>query len=339
METRGRYILVGVFVLTLLVGIFVSIVWLTRGQFQREGQIYDIFFRGSVSGLSEGAPVRYKGVLIGRVLTIRLDPDNVERIRVRIEVDTGTPIKEDAVASLELQGITGQAFVQITGGSNASPPVATPPGRSYPVIASRPSQLEEVVASAPELLNRFIRLTDHLNALLSEENRGAITKALTDLDLVLGEENRTAITKALSDLDTVTSAMARRSQDIDHMIGDAAATMAALREASESANATITRLGKRLTDKDGILDRADAALDDLDRTTKAVQQMAGHLDATVQENRQALRDFTQRGLGDTTQLVAEARTLIVTLNRVAEQFERDPARFLLGDRREGYKPR
>src|SRR5215472_14269050 len=231
METRGRYILVGVFVLTLLVGIFVSIVWLTRGQFQREGQIYDIFFRGSVSGLSEGAPVRYKGVLIGRVLTIRLDPENVERIRVRIEVDTGTPIKEDAVASLELQGITGQAFVQITGGSNASPPVATPPGRSYPVIASRPSQLEEVVASAPELLNRFIRLTDHLNALLSEENR-------------------TAITRALSDLDTVTSAMARRSQDIDHMIGDAAATMAALREASESANATITRLGKRLNDKD-----------------------------------------------------------------------------------------
>src|SRR5579871_6449470 len=121
METRGHYIIVGAFVLLMLTGIFVSIVWLARGQFQREGQIYDIFFRGTVTGLSEGAPVRYKGVPIGLVVTIRLDPENVERIRVRIEVDTGTPIKEDAVASLEMQGITGLAFVQITGGSNASP--------------------------------------------------------------------------------------------------------------------------------------------------------------------------------------------------------------------------
>ena len=339
METRGHYIFVGVFVLTLLVGILVSIVWLARGQFQREGQIYDIFFRGSVSGLSEGAPVRYKGVPIGRVVTIRLDPENVERIRVRIEVDTRTPIKEDAVASLEMQGITGLAFVQITGGSNASPAVKAPAGRSYPVITSRTSELEEVFSSAPELLNRVIKVSDHLDQVLSEENRTAITKALIDLDLVLGEENRTAITKALTDLDAVTGAVARRSQDIDHMIGDAAATMAALREASESANATIARLGKALNDKDGIADRLGGTLEDLDRTAKAATQAAGRLDTLIQENRGALHDFTQRGLGDTAQLVADARALIVTLNRIADQFERDPARFLLGDRREGYKPR
>src|SRR6201997_4462393 len=112
METRGRYILVGVFVLTLLVGILVSIVWLARGQFQREGQIYDIFFRGSVSGLSEGPPVRYKGVPIGWVVTILLDTENVEGIRVQIEVDARCPIKEGAFASLEMQGIPGHDFVQ-----------------------------------------------------------------------------------------------------------------------------------------------------------------------------------------------------------------------------------
>ena len=153
MENRAHYVIVGGFVIAILVGILVSIVWLTRLQFQREGAIYDIFFRGSVSGLNDGAPVNYNGVPIGRVIGIRLNSENVERIRVRIVVDAAIPIKQDAVASLETQGITGQAFVQISGGTNASPPAAIPPGRAFPVIASRPSHLQEVVTSAPQLLS------------------------------------------------------------------------------------------------------------------------------------------------------------------------------------------
>src|SRR5471030_544040 len=121
METRAHYVIVGSFVIAVLIGVFIAVIWLVGGQFQREGAIYDIYFRGSVSGLGEGAVVRYKGVPIGRVLGIRLDPENVERIRVRVEIDSRTSIKEDAVAELEAQGITGLAFVQITGGSNASP--------------------------------------------------------------------------------------------------------------------------------------------------------------------------------------------------------------------------
>src|SRR5215469_4240839 len=119
--------------MAVVIGIFVAIVWLTRLQFEKEGKIYDIHFAGSVSGLNDGAPVRYKGVPIGRVVRISLDPDNVERIRVRIVVDTGTPIKQDAVASLEAQGITGLAYVEISGGSNASPVVEVPEGHLYPL--------------------------------------------------------------------------------------------------------------------------------------------------------------------------------------------------------------
>src|SRR5476651_2070171 len=134
METRAHHVVVGVFIIVVLIGAFVSVIWLAGTQFQREGTIYDIYFRGSVSGLNEGAAVRYKGVQIGRVLSIRLDPENVERIRVRIEVDAVTPIKEDAVAALEAQGITGVAFVQITGGSNASPDLKKREDKRYPII-------------------------------------------------------------------------------------------------------------------------------------------------------------------------------------------------------------
>src|SRR5471030_586048 len=135
METRAHYVAVGAFVIVILIGVFISVIWLVGGQYQREGAIYDIYFRGSVSGLGDGAAVRYKGVPVGRVMNIRLDPENVERIRVRVEIDTSTPIKEDAVAELEAQGITGLVFVQITG-SNSSPVLQTREDKRYPIIAS-----------------------------------------------------------------------------------------------------------------------------------------------------------------------------------------------------------
>jgi phospholipid/cholesterol/gamma-HCH transport system substrate-binding protein len=319
-ENRAHYVIVGGFVITVLIGVLVSIIWLTRLQFQREGAIYDIYFRGSVSGLNDGAPVNYNGVPIGRVISIRLDSENVERIRVRIVVDAAIPIKQDAVASLETQGITGQAFVQISGGTNASPPAAIPPGRAFPVIASRPSQLQEVVTSAPQLLNHAIEVADRL-------------------ELVLNKENLDAITHTLSNLDTITGAAAKRSQDIDHIIGDAAATMAELHTVALHADEALGRFSAAMNDKGGVADRLDTTLEEFDQSAKALNQISGHLDGILQENRAALHDFSQRGLSEAEKLIVDARGLVAELNRIADQLGRDPARFLFGDRREGYQPR
>src|SRR5258708_35528620 len=184
METRAHYILVGAFVIAVLAASFIAVIWLVGAQFQREGAIYDIYFRGSVSGLSDGAVVRYKGVAIGRVLNIRLDPENVERIRVRIEIDSATPIKEDAVAELQAQGITGLAFRQITGGSNAAPDVQKREDKRYPIIASRQSGLEEVVTSAPELFKRATLVADRIALVLSHANVASCTQTLHHISTV-----------------------------------------------------------------------------------------------------------------------------------------------------------
>jgi phospholipid/cholesterol/gamma-HCH transport system substrate-binding protein len=320
METRAHYVIVGTFVITVLIGVVISIVWLTRLQFQREGAIYDIYFRGSVSGLNDGAPVNYNGVPIGRVVSIRLDSENVERIRVRIVVDVGIPIKQDAVASLETQGITGQAFVQISGGTNASPPAEIPAGRSYPVIASRQSQLQEALTSAPQLLNRSIEVADRLVLVLNDENRGALTHTLNNLDALTG-------------------ALAKRSQDIDRVIVDATATMAELRGMATHANSALDRFSDALNDKGGISDKLNTTLDEFSQSAKALGQISGHLDGMLQENRGAFHDFSQRGLSEAEKLIVDSRALVAELNRIADQLDRDPARFLFGNRREGYQPR
>src|SRR6266851_912553 len=320
METRANYVLVGAFVIVVLLAAFVSVLWLVGGQFQREGAIYDIYFRGSVSGLTDGAVVRYKGVAIGRVLNIRLDPENVERIRVRIEIDSATTIKEDAVAELETQGITGLVFVQITGGSNASADLQKREDKRYPIIASKPSRLEEVVTSALELLKRATLAADRLT-------------------LVLSDENLAAITQALGHINAFTATIAGSGGQIDKIVADTGAAMVEVRAAAAAAKSLMTEFDQALNARDGIADRSTRAVQELNQSAKNLTQLTAHLDSIVQENRGALRDFTQTGFGQAQQLLTDSRALILELTRVADQLERDPARFLFGDRREGYRPR
>ena len=62
-----------------------------------------------MSGLQQGGQVLYRGIPIGQVDDIRIDPDNVETVLVMVDVDRETPIKADTVATLEFQGLTGIA--------------------------------------------------------------------------------------------------------------------------------------------------------------------------------------------------------------------------------------
>ena len=119
-----RHLAVGVFVLVAFAGFFAFVMWLGKTEIDREVDAYHIYFRGSVSGLTSSSTVRYRGVpvgSVGSVTDIVIDPKNSEQVLVTIEVTGGTPIKEDATASLEMQGITGLVNVQIGGGAKESP--------------------------------------------------------------------------------------------------------------------------------------------------------------------------------------------------------------------------
>jgi phospholipid/cholesterol/gamma-HCH transport system substrate-binding protein len=86
-------------------------------------------------------------------------------------------------------------------------------------------------------------------------------------------------------------------------------------------------------------DKADQLIDTADSTFDHATKLAVDLDATVQTIRPGLRDLTTNGTAQLDGLLSEARRLVASLNRVSTALERDPSRLLLGDRREGYKPR
>ncbi len=144
MEIRASYLLVGAVVLVLIAGLAAFSVWLVKADIDRQVELYQIAFAGSVTGLQEGSQVSYRGVPVGRVTDIRIDPERVEWVLVTVEIDRGTPIRQDTMASLEMQGITGIAFVQLRGGTQTSPPLVAAEGQKIPQIESRRSTLERL---------------------------------------------------------------------------------------------------------------------------------------------------------------------------------------------------
>jgi phospholipid/cholesterol/gamma-HCH transport system substrate-binding protein len=317
METRANYVAVGAFVLAVLIGIVIIVLWLARIEFNREFAYYDIYFNGSVTGLARGSEVRYNGIPVGRVTEIRIDPQNLEKVRVTIELDQTALIKSDAVASLESQGLTGAAYIEISGGSQKAPTLEAQPGQRYPVIASQQSGLQQIFANAPEVLARLLDVANKLNE-------------------ILDERNRTAIAETLDNVRRLTAAAAAHSGDLDNVMTDSAAAVHELRGTLTQADQTLTEL-RQLIGEHG---EAHNALQGIDDASHKLDKLTTDLDGLVQENRPALHDFSQRGLDQLTQLIVDTRGLVQQLTRLSDQIERDPANFLFGGNQHGgYQPR
>ena len=182
METRAGYMVVGGFVLLSIVGILTFLLWLAKTDLDYKVKYYTIYFPGSVTGLTVGGAVNYLGVPVGTVKDISLESGNFQTVNITIAIRTDIPIKEDAYASLELQGLTGYKLVQIYGGSQDSPLLKAKVGERYPVIQAKYSGVEEVMSSLPRMVNKFTNLIDRINSTFNEENRERFSNVLKNIN-------------------------------------------------------------------------------------------------------------------------------------------------------------
>jgi phospholipid/cholesterol/gamma-HCH transport system substrate-binding protein len=141
MERRANYAAVGAFVLLAigLAGAFVY--WYSEGRDARNYQRYEIYFPGSVTGLSEGSSVRYLGVEVGKIRRIRVDPRSPERVQVIVDIDQSAPISDDTAASLSILSLaTGLLYIDLLRIGPNSTVLPAVPSERYPVIASMRSR-------------------------------------------------------------------------------------------------------------------------------------------------------------------------------------------------------
>ncbi|HEX5079896.1 MAG TPA: MlaD family protein [Geminicoccaceae bacterium] len=322
MEIRASYLLVGGVVLALVAALAAFSVWLVKGDIDRQVDPYEIAFAGSVTGLQQGSVVRYRGVPVGRVTDIRIDPEHVESVLVTIEVEHGTPIRQDTVATLEMQGITGIAYVQLRGGTQASPPLMAAAGQALPQIESHRSTLERLFESTPDLLVHSLGLVERANRLLSDQNLQALTNTLQNVE-------------------TLSTSLARHADEAEGVLAEARGAAKSVAEVSGEVGALASDLRHLTAKVDAELDdmgqEVDATLSETRQAASSLKRTADGLEVLVGDVRQPLSDFGATGLYEFTQLVGETRQLIAALTRITKEFERDPAGFLIGSHRGGFE--
>ncbi|HKU64549.1 MAG TPA: MlaD family protein [Rhizomicrobium sp.] len=239
METKANYVAVGAFVLACVIGLVVTIMWLAGVQYSQEYAYYQAYFKGSVTGLGKGTVTRYNGIEVGRITDLAFDPNDPQRVIVTMQVQPNLNIREDSVASIESQGFTGATFVEIAGGTAASPLLVAHGDQRYPVIRTKQSTFAELQQSAPEVVAKLNVAVSRLNDLLSDDNRRSVSHILANLD-------------------ETSQVIARRSADIDATIANANKAMASLNQASNDLRPTLEHVDLTIQKYGKVADDADA---------------------------------------------------------------------------------
>jgi len=181
METKANYVAVGVFVLSCMAALVVAMLWLVGAQYADEFAVYRTYFQGSVTGLGAGTIVRYNGIDVGNVREVNFDQINPRQVIADLQINPEIQLREDAVVSLEAQGLTGGIYVQITGGTPGAGVLQQAPDEEFPVISSRQSAIQLLFQETPELLTEFTMLAQSGVELLNEDNRIAFAEILVNL--------------------------------------------------------------------------------------------------------------------------------------------------------------
>jgi len=299
MEREANYAAVGAFVLLVTLAGALFVYWYSDTREHRDYNRYEIYFTGSVSGLEKGAAVRYLGVPVGRVNDLRIDPRDSSRAEVIVDLDSTTPVSEHTVAELELQGVTGLLYIDLSEDRSGKPPPPAVASLRYPVIRSTASRFDVFLAGLPEVLAAVGSLVERASRLLSDDNIAAVTDAVRNLD------------KASSGLPSTL-------KDLNSLIAELRGASAEL-----SASARIAH---------GILQTVDpdvrAAAARLRAIADSLADASSQLDKAIAENRQDIRSFTRQGLPEIERFVREGRAAARDIRQLSNSLRDNPAQLL-----------
>jgi len=173
METDKHYFFEGLFIIGFCVAAAIFAVWLGSPG-RHDDVLYRIHFPDSVSGLTVGDPVKYRGVDVGTVKSMIIDPDNSRLVLVEVSLRKGTPVKTDTRASLALKGLTGAVYIELSAGDPAAKTLlaVTPQGK-IPEIPSEKTGLKAMLDALPKLVEKFGALEDQVKKVVT--TAGALT--------------------------------------------------------------------------------------------------------------------------------------------------------------------
>lgn len=297
MEREANYAAVGAFVLVVALAAALFVYWYSGNRVHQRYQRYEIYFNGSVSGLEQGAAVRYLGVRVGRVVRMRIDPRDAGRVEVVATIQSTTPISPRTVAELNLQGVTGLLYIDLQQSPRPAPPRVA--GIKYPVIRSAPSQFDVFMAQLPRLSAAAGGVIERLNRLLNDHNINDISRSLDNLS-------------------QASRSLPQAIQSVNALLVQLRTATAQLGATAASARGLMSTAGPQVV---STVKRLDTVADNLSQAT-------GELDRMIAENRADVRSFTRASLPEIESFVREGRAAAKSIRQLSASLRRNPSQLL-----------
>jgi phospholipid/cholesterol/gamma-HCH transport system substrate-binding protein len=284
MDRDANYVAVGAFVV-LVIAMAVSFVfWYTDQRDKRTYERYEIYFPGTVSGLSAGSPVRYLGVDVGKVARISIDPEQRNRVQVIADIESSAPIDGRTQASLSLQGVTGLLFIDLQQDHKVAAPGVLAQGINYPVIRSAPSDFDVLLSNLPALTTNLVELADRLNQVFSDENVRAFRATLDNARLA--SERLPATVREVEEL---VAEVRQTNREVQGAAADLRGIEAHTAPDIESAMTNIRHVAENLAKTSDRLEQFIA--ENEPGVSRFTRQSLPEFEQLLRESRQAARDF------------------------------------------------
>jgi len=319
MENKAHALAAGTFVLVVAALLLGLATWLSRDK--QVGDVYELSTADAVTGLSEQAAVRFRGITVGKVTHIGFDPLNKGHVLVRINVDKGLPLTRSTYGTLGYQGVTGLAFVQLDNDGDSGVTLTTDvdePTR----IPLRPGLLSKFADQGSFILKQVQQVSERVSELLSPANEQAImgsVKAIGDSATQLG-----AASARIQGI--LEAQLGPQRTDIPAFVSDARAAMSTLQTTATELSATAkaaTQTAQSLTQVSQGIAAPGGLLEQLSDTSKTLADSARAINANVLPNAARAADSAAR--------TADAATRAAQgLDRALDTFNDNPQSLVYG---------
>jgi len=295
-ERDAKYATVALFALACIVAALAFVWWYSGRGDRRDYVTYEIYFEGSVSGLSKGSPVRYLGVDVGRVTALSVDKRDASRVKVIADIDSSAPISGATQAKLGLLGLTGLLYIDLQQDPRIAPTQPLARGESHPVLAAGKGTIEASIEKLPELLNQATDIMARIEEMLADGNIESFGRTLANLE--------------------------RASETLPETLADARTLASDLRRISESTLALTTRLDETLERSQPDL---QATLANARAASEKLVQTADGFDRFINANDGSFARSAGASLAELQQLVIDAREASIEVRALARELRERPS--------------
>lgn len=304
MENRSHALVAGIFALLLGAAMVWALWWFSDEQEQTRE--YLLLSSGSIGNLNVQATVRFRGMTAGKVVDIRLDPENPRHILVTIAIREDLPITRGTRAILDSQGVTGIALIQLEDRGEDPRPLVAEEGQRLPRLELEPSVISRISDAVLEAMYGLDTMAQQLKGFLNEDNRGRFQELLAKLEAI--------------------------ARGVDRSLAEVPEAVAALRELLNSDN--LANFSALLANFEQVGAEAVPAVGELRELLRELGAMSGRLEEAVVEIKGGVLTTGENLRDDTlprfNELLRDLAGTSRQLNRLLEEVESSPQILLRG---------